>query len=344
VAGWTVAEKVGPTSSGRLALGVFLGAAIGFVVGGVFGRSTASAASRVEREFRRIPAPEILAGTVGTVVALLPAALLSVPLFHLPPVAAFPTVAMVYFVSGYLGYHIGRSKSDEMFAVFGVKSVASGTRAGEVMVLDTSAILDGRIDSLVRMGFLSGTLLVAQRVLDELQAVSDSSDPARRARGRRGLDLLLALKRDPTVDVQLVEEDSTTSGIEVDAALVRLAKDRGAALITNDSNLAKVAQALDVPVRSIHALADAMRPAVVAGEKVRLRLIREGRDTGQGVGYLDDGTMVVVEEGSEHVGETVRISVTNVLQTSSGQLVFGRLAPGSSVREPGRRASGGAAS
>lgn len=343
VAGWTVAEKAGPTSSGRLALGVFLGSAIGFVVGGVFGRSTASAASRVEREFRRIPAPEILAGTVGTVVALLPAALLSVPLFHLPPVAGFPTVAMVYFVCGYLGYHIGRSKSDELFAMFGVKPRASGTRTGEVMVLDTSAILDGRIDALVRMGFLSGTLLVAQRVLDELQAVSDSSDPARRARGRRALDLLLALKRDPTVDVQLVEEDSSTADTEVDAALVRLAKDRGAVLITNDSNLAKVAQALDVPVRSIHALADAMRAPVIAGEQVRLRLIREGRDSGQGVGYLDDGTMVVVEQGSEHVGETVGVSVTNVLQTSSGQLVFGRLAE-SPEREPGRRASGGAAS
>jgi len=211
------------------------------------------------------------------------------------------------------------------------------------MVLDTSAVLDGRIDALVRMGFLSGTLLVAQRVLDELQAVSDSSDPARRARGRRALDLLLALKRDPTVDVQLVEEDSSTADTEVDAALVRLAKDRGAVLITNDSNLAKVAQALDVPVRSIHALADAMRAPVIAGEQVRLRLIREGRDSGQGVGYLDDGTMVVVEQGSEHVGETVGISVTNVLQTSSGQLVFGRLAE-SPEREPGRRASGGAAS
>lgn len=327
VAGWTVATKTGEVTASRLALGVFLGAAIGFVLGGIFGRTTATAASRVEREFRRIPAHEILAGAVGMVVALLPAALLSIPIFHLPPTAAFPTVGLLYYVCGYLGYQVGRSKSDELFAMFGVKPRAAGTKGGEVLVLDTSAVLDGRIESLIRMGFLSGTLLISSDVLEELQMVADSSDASRRARGRRALDLLVALRRDPSVDVQLVEDsrrhDPTT---EVDAGLVRLARERGAALVTNDSNLAKVAQALDVPVRSIHALADAMRPAVMAGEHVHIRLIRDGRTAGQGVGYLEDGTMVVVERAKAHVGETVEVTVTNVLQTSNGQLVFGRLA------------------
>jgi uncharacterized protein YacL len=327
VAGWTVASKTGEVTASRLALGVFLGAAIGFVLGGVFGRTTASAASRVEREFRRIPAPEILAGAVGMVVALLPAALLSIPIFHLPPTAAFPTVGLLYYVCGYLGYQVGRSKSDELFAMFGVKPRAAGTKAGEVMVLDTSAVLDGRIESLIRMGFLSGTLLISSGVLEELQMVADSSDASRRARGRRALDLLVALRRDPAVDVQLVEQPlQHDPNNEVDTALVRLARERGAALVTNDSNLAKVAQALDVPVRSIHALADAMRPPVMAGEQVSIRLIREGRTAGQGVGYLEDGTMVVVERAKAHVGETVEVTVTNVLQTSNGQLVFGRLA------------------
>jgi uncharacterized protein YacL len=326
MAGWTVANKTGEVTPSRLALGVFLGAAIGFVVGGIFGRSTASAASKVEREFRRIPAPEILAGAAGMVVALLPAALFSIPIFHLPPTAAFPAVGLLYYVCGYLGYHVGRSKSDELFAIFGVKPRAAGTKAGEVLVLDTSAILDGRIESLIRMGFLSGTLLVSSGVLEELQLVADSSDGARRARGRRALDLLVALRRDPAVDVQLVEDGPRDPTADVDAMLVRLARDRGAALVTNDSNLTKVAQALDVPVRSIHALADAMRPAVMAGEHVEIRLIREGRTAGQGVGYLDDGTMVVVERASAHVGETVEVTVTNVLQTSNGQLIFGRLA------------------
>ncbi|HXY72422.1 MAG TPA: PIN domain-containing protein [Actinomycetota bacterium] len=326
MAGWTVTTRIGKVTTGRLALGVFLGAGIGFVLGGVFGRHTASAATRVEREFRRIPAPEILAGAVGLVVALLPAALLSIPIFHLPPTASFPSVALLYYVCGYLGYHIGRSKSDELFAMFGVKTRAAGTREGEVLVLDTSAILDGRIESLIRMGFLSGTMLVSRRVLGELQAVADSSDPTRRTRGKKALDMLVALRRDPTVDVHLVDDEKTSRTTDVDAALVRLAKDRGAALVTNDANLAKVAQALDVQVRSIHALADAMRPPVTVGERVNVRLIREGRESGQGVGYLDDGTMVVVERASRHIGDTVTLVVTNVLQTSNGQLVFGKLA------------------
>jgi len=342
MAGWTVSTRIGHVTTGRLALGVFLGAGIGFVLGGVFGRHTATAATRVEREFRRIPAPEILAGVVGLVVALMPAALFSIPIFHLPPTASFPTVALLYYVCGYLGYHIGRSKSDELFAMFGVKPRASGTREGEVLVLDTSAILDGRIESLIGMGFLSGTLLVSRRVLSELQAVADSSDPARRARGRRALDLLVSLRRDPAVDVHLVDDEpSARPTTDVDAALVRLAKDRGAALVTNDANLAKVAQALDVQVRSIHALADAMRPPVTVGERVSVRLIRAGRESGQGVGYLDDGTMVVVERASRHVGETVSLTVTNVLQTANGQLIFAKLAE---RRADDRPAAGGAAS
>jgi uncharacterized protein YacL len=276
------------------------------------------------------------------VVALLPAALLSIPIFHLPPTAAFPTVGLLYYVCGYLGYQVGRSKSDELFAIFGVKPRAAGTKVGEVLVLDTSAILDGRIESLIRMGFLAGTLLVSSGVLEELQLVADSSDVARRARGRRALDLLVALRRDPAVDVQLVDQPQLRDpNVDVDAGLVRLARERGAALVTNDSNLAKVAQALDVPVRSIHALADAMRPAVMAGEHVTIRLIREGRTAGQGVGYLDDGTMVVVERASAKVGETVEVTVTNVLQTSNGQLIFGQLADEPPDELP---AAGGAAS
>jgi uncharacterized protein YacL len=179
-------------------------------------------------------------------------------------------------------------------------------------------------------------------VLEELQLVADSSDVARRARGRRALDLLVALRRDPAVDVQLVDQPQLRDpNVDVDAGLVRLARERGAALVTNDSNLAKVAQALDVPVRSIHALADAMRPAVMAGEHVTIRLIREGRTAGQGVGYLDDGTMVVVERASAKVGETVEVTVTNVLQTSNGQLIFGQLADEPPDELP---AAGGAAS
>ncbi len=321
IGGWEVATNAGPRSTTKLALGIALGSMIGFVVGGVFGRRTAAAASEVEREFRRIPAPEILTGAVGFVLGLVPAALLSIPLFHLPAAAAFPTVALLYFVLAYLGYRIGRSKSEELLATFGVKARAAGTRPGEVSILDTSAVLDGRVLALARLGYLRGSLLVTRSVLAELQRVADSSDAARRARGRAGLDTLIALHRDPAVDLELIEERAG-SAEDVDASLVRLARERGAALVTNDANLAKVAAALEVPVRSIHALAAALRPQVVAGERVQVPLTRKGREAGQAVGHLPDGTMVVVERAAERVGETVSVVVSNVIMSSTGQLVF----------------------
>jgi uncharacterized protein YacL len=330
-AGWEVASTTGPDTAPRLILGIVLGSGIGFVVGGMIGRTTASAASDLEREFRRIPAADILAGTIGLILGLVPAALLSIPLFHLPAPASLPTVAFVYFVGGVIGYRIGRSKSEELFALVGVKPRIATVRGGHLTVLDTSALIDGRIEALVRMGFLPGSLLVTRSVVGELQRIADSSDAARRARGRRSLDLLVALKRDPTIDIVLMDDDvrepagTRPHDDDVDAHLVRVARDRGAVLLTNDSNLALVAKALDVPVRSIDALADALRFPVAAGEHIDVRLLRPGRDAGQAVGYLDDGTMVVVEEAAGAVGRTEGVLVTNVLQTPRGRLVFGRL-------------------
>jgi len=290
----------------------------------MLGRSTAAAATEVEREFRRVPAADVLAGTVGVIGGLVPAALLSVPLFHLPLAASLPAVAFLYFVAASLGWRIGRAKSAELFAMFGVKLRAAGTTAGDVLVMDSSAILDGRVATLVRMGFLSGSLVVTTGVLEELQRVADSTDPLRRSRGRRALDLLLELRRDPSVDVSLVDEDVRERSEEVDIRLVRLARARGGTLVTNDANLAKVATALDVRVRSINALAEALRPSIVIGDRVDVRLQRRGRDAGQAVGFLDDGTMVVVEEAAGLVGRTARVEVTNVLQSEHGRMAFGR--------------------
>src|SRR5207253_11146817 len=145
-------------------------------------------------------------------------------------------------------------------------------------------------------------------------------------RGRRALGLLLALKRDPAVDIVLVEDERIGRGESVDTQLVRLAKVRGGAIVTNDSGLARVAAALDVPVRSIHALAEALRPQVVAGEQIMVRLTRRGRESGQAIGYLDDGTMVVVEEADHVLGDTVTVTVTNCIQTATGQMIFARIA------------------
>jgi len=316
---------------GRTVLGIVLGALVGYVAGGVFGRQTAQAVSAVEREFTRAAPAEIAAGVAGLVVGLVIALLLSIPLFRLPQAAAWPAIAFVYLTFPYLGYRVGRARSTELFSLVGLKPRAAGSGRAEVNVIDTSAFIDGRVLDLVRTGFLSGVLLVPRGVLGELQRIADSSDANRRGRGRRGLDVLAEIQRDPTVEVLLVEEEAMG---DVDAGLVRLARDRGGAVVTADANLVKVAQALSVPVRSINALAAAFRIPFLPGETLNVRLVREGRDHGQAVGHLEDGTMVVVEEAAAHIGSEVDVRVTNVLQTSTGRMVFASLAGSGAPAEP----------
>ena len=325
VGGWEVAARLDPEATNQLLVGTLLGAGVGYVLGGVFGRSTATAVSELERELRRVPAAEILAGGIGLILGLILATLVAFPLYHLPKQTSYPVVAILYLSFAYLGYKLGRAKSDELFGLFGVKPRAAGTLSGEVVVLDSSVILDSRLIAMVQQGFLRGTMLITRGVLDELQTVADSSNAGRRARGRRALDTMVLMRRDPSVDLVLVEE-TRSQGEPVDSELVRLARARGATLLTNDAGLAKVALALDVPVRSIHALAEALRPEVVSGQQVPVRLTRRGKESGQAVGYLDDGTMVVVEEADHLLGNTVTVSVTNALQTSTGRLIFARVA------------------
>ena len=317
--GWQLGT--GLNQEGGFLISVVLGSLVGYVVGGVIGRKTAVAVSTVEKEFQRVPAAELLAGAIGLILTLVIVALLSIFLFRLPPLAAYPTVALLTIVLGYFGYRIGRTKREEFFGMFGLRSRSLGVATSELNVIDTSALIDGRILQVVEAGFLGGTLLIHGGVLRELQSIADASEPTRRSRGRRGLDVLRGLRQVPSVDVEVVDEDAP----DVDAALVRLARDRGAALVTSDSNLARVAAAVDVPTRSVMVLSEALRPPYRPGEVFTLRLTREGREHGQGVGFLDDGTMVVVEDGSDKLGSEVRVKVTNVLQTSSGRMVFARL-------------------
>jgi uncharacterized protein YacL len=319
--GWQLAEA-SDLEGGRLLLAVVLGSLVGYVLGGVFGRRAMVAVSAVEQEFQRMPASELLAGVLGLILGLLIAILISLLAFRLPLTVAYPTAALVSVVLAYVGYRVGRAKRDELFGLFGLKTRSFGVRAGEVNVLDTSALIDGRIREVVDAGFVGGTLMVHRGVLSELRAIADSGEPSRAARGRRGLDILRELQRHPAVEVVLVGVEDVG---EVDTALVRLARERGAALVTGDTNLVKVAEALDVPTRSMAALAEAVRTPVVPGEEVTVRLTKEGREEGQGVGFLEDGTMVVVERGADQVGADVNAVVTNVLQTTSGRMVFARL-------------------
>ncbi len=320
VGGWQIAEASSNTDSWRL-IGIVLGSAIGYVAGGVLGRRTARAVSAVERDFQKVPASELLAGTIGLILGLVIAVLVSILLFRLPPAVAGPTVAFVAVALTFAGYRLGRGKKNEIFSLFGLRTSAVGVRPGEVSVLDTSALIDGRVLEVVRSGFLGGTLLVTRGVLDELQRIADSSDHNRRSRGQRGLEVLNGLQRS---EVEVVLIDEPVEG-DVDGQLVRLAKDRGGVVVTCDANLARVATALDVQVRSMNELAVALRPPFVAGEELSVHLSREGREHGQGVGYLEDGTMVVVEDGRRLLGQEVQVTVTNVLQTASGRMVFARL-------------------
>jgi len=321
--GYRIAAFQLNVTTGRVLLFIFLGAGIGYVLGGIIGRLTLRAVSGIERELRRTPAPQLAGGVVGLLIGLVIGALLMVPLMFLPAPAAWPSIVFIYMVVGSLGYRLGSAKYEDIFGLVGMKPRASVAARGDLHVLDTSALIDGRISDLVATGFVAGTILLHDGVLKELQAISDSSDPNRRTRGRRGLDVLVALQKAPTVQFQLIEEAGV---MDVDAALVRLARERGASLITVDHNLAKVAEALRVPVAQINALASKFRVPYTAGDEITVRLVKEGREHAQAVGYLEDGTMVVVERADGHIGTQVEVKVKNVIQTTTGRMVFAALA------------------
>ena len=190
-------------------------------------------------------------------------------------------------------------------------------------LLDTSVIIDGRILDIVKTGFLEGDIVIAQFVLAELRHIADSGDSLRRARGRRGLDVLAKLRE---LSIPLVIEETDYADIdEVDVKLLRLCRDKGGIVVTNDYNLNKVAGVTGIRVLNINDLANAVKPMLMAGEEMNVQIVREGKEPGQGVAYLDDGTMIVVENGRRHVGETVAVVVTTVLQTSAGRMIFTRL-------------------
>jgi uncharacterized protein YacL len=231
----------------------------------------------------------------------------------------------VLLLMTYIGLVVGASKGD-LLNLAALGGLFSGERAAKrnTKVLDTSAIIDGRIADIADTGFLEGTLIIPEFVLRELQMVADSSDSSKRQRGRRGLDVLQAMRVNPQLTVQIAEEDYPQIR-EVDLKLIELARHLDAKIVTNDFNLNKVAQVRGVPVLNINDLANSLRPVVLPGEKMHILVMKEGKEYDQGVGYLDDGTMVVVDHARRLIGRAVDISVTSVLQTASGKMIFGKL-------------------
>src|SRR5438309_8869695 len=308
-----------------LAISIIIGSGIGFVLGGMLGRTVAATADRTEVALREVSADTLLAGALGLVCGVLTGGGIAWPLFFVPdPLIAIPLFGAVVAVLGYIGFRVGASKRDGMLAIFGGRTgvlpreVAS---AALPRVIDSSVAIDGRILDVVRAGFLHGRMVVAQAVLGELQGLADAADPQRRSRGRRGLEMLQALQREPVIDIE-VADDTHPEIPEVDAKLVRLCLDEGYALLTLATNLAKAAALAGVRVLNLHALSLALRPPVVTGEDITVQLIKAGREPGQAVGYLDDGTMVVVEGARRLFGRDIEVRITSVVTTANGRLVF----------------------
>ena len=304
---------------------VLVGALAGAIVGGFIGRWLSSHLSVIDRATDRLAAGELLVGAFGLVVGLLVAVLAGFAVLQLPTVGPYLLLPVVLLVA-YVSSRIAARKHVDILRLIGIRSRAARS-TGPAKVIDTSAIIDGRIVDVVRAKFLSGQIVVPDIVLEELQQVADSSDHLRRARGRRGLELVDELKASANGGFQVREVDYPELD-EVDAKLVRLAQDLEASLVTTDFNLNKVATIQGVEVLNVNELANALRPAVLPGEPLTVKVIREGKEYGQGVGYLDDGTMVVIDDGRALVGEEATVEVTSVLQNPSGKMIFARPAGG----------------
>lgn len=326
---------LGPFSG--VGIGIIVGSGIGYVVGGVFGRTAASTADRTEAALRDVSADTLIAGGCGALAGAVMGAAFGWPLFFIPQtLVAVSLFGIVVVLLSYSGFRVGSAKRDDVLAVVGGRTGVSPRRQAASAVdkvLDTSVAVDARILDVVRAGFLHGRIIVIQPVLDELQRLADSSDPLRRGRGRRGLEVLETLRREPFVDLVVVD-DSQPDVAEVDAKLVRTCQEKDFALLTLDSNLAKVAGLTGVRVLNLHSLSLALRPPVIVGEDVVVQLIKPGREAGQGVGYLDDGTMVVVERGKALVGKDVTVRVTSVVITANGRLVFAHVSGSQAAAAP----------
>lgn len=309
------------------ALGVLLGVAVGYVMGGVLARLTVRSMRTAEHAIAQRSPERVFGGVIGALAGVFVAAGVAWPLLLLGHAAV--TVPLFLFgilAVGTLGYRLGGARRHTLIRLLGAVSGMATPTSGAIdmdRVLDTSVAIDGRIIDVIRAGFLHGTFIVLHPVLEELQGLADSGDETRRARGRRGLDTLEALRRERGIELEVIA-DPAREVPEVDGKLVRACLDRPGALLTLDTNLAKVASLAGVRVLNLHSLALAMRPPVSAGDLVRVLMTKPGREAGQGVGYLDDGTMVVVERARDAMGTEIEIVVTSVLTTANGRMIFAR--------------------
>src|SRR5688572_11591747 len=279
-----------------------------------------------ELRIRRASLKTLIGAAVGSIMGIVGAFLIGSLIMSMamePGMKTFLALALTFFMA-YVGLMVGAAKGDylDLSALGGIFSDKVARR--DLKILDTSVILDGRIADVAETGFLSGTLIIPQFILRELQQVADSPDSSKRQRGRRGLDMLHRLQNNSSLDIQIVETDFPAVR-EVDLKLIELGKQLDAVIVTNDFNLNKVSQLRGVNVLNINELANALKPVVLPGEAMRVFILKEGKEYNQGVAYLDDGTMVVVDNARRLIGKNADIAVTSVLQTTAGKMIFGRL-------------------
>ena len=328
-----------------LLTGAILGGIIGFLFSPYLIRQLKRFSTWVEQQLSKMPIHDVIAGAVGLSIGLIIANLLGYSFAKIPLIGDYIPV-IFSIVLGYLGIHITIKKRQELAGLFDffpklLKDMAKNREAKQnaakpaavpaelpagkdYKLLDTSVIIDGRIADICETGFIEGTLLIPVFVLEELQHIADSADQLKRVRGRRGLDILAKIRGESKklkVEVTNVDYDDIT---EVDSKLVRLGQEVGGKIITNDFNLNKVAQLRGVEVLNINELSNAVKPVVIPGETMVVSIVKSGKEQGQGVAYLDDGTMIVVENGQRHIGETLEVEVTSALQTAAGRMIFAK--------------------
>ncbi|MGJ9384580.1 PIN/TRAM domain-containing protein [Salipaludibacillus sp. CF4.18] len=309
--------------------GAILGALILFLILYWFVDSIVNFIRLIEETLLKFPITDLLFGTMGLVVGLMLAFVISWAFNQVEiPILSSILPVLITLLFGYLGFQVGFQKRDELLGLFprgGSKKnpEIEGNDHSKLKILDTSVIIDGRVADICQTGFIEGTLIIPEFVLEELQHIADSSDVLKRNRGRRGLDILNKIQKELDVNVEIYEGDFEEIQ-EVDSKLVKLAKLMNGYVVTNDFNLNKVCDLQGVAVLNINDLANAVKPVVLPGEEMGVQVIKDGKEQNQGIAYLDDGTMIVVEEGRNYIGKNIEVVVTSVLQTSAGRMIFAR--------------------
>ena len=302
-------------------------------------RQSNKVANNIEKDLRGVSGSKIFAGVAGLIAGLVIAFFISQMFRFIQDDLLYSIISIVIYVFlGYLGFVVATSKRNELFPMLsapheqegsGPVRVVSGRRKKQdtiPKILDTSVIIDGRVADIMSTGFMDGPVIIPEFVLVELRHIADSSDSLKRTRGRRGLDILKKIQAEFGVEIYNTDGEKSLKEIpEVDVKLIKLAQIMNGKVVTNDYNLNKVATINGVEVLNINKLANCLKPVVLPGERMTIKLVKQGKDSGQAIGYMDDGTMIVAEDGRKRIGDTVEITVTSVLQTSAGRMIFGRI-------------------